>query len=263
LKKSLEAEIVLPQLEGLDLSGACHGELKGFESEKDVRIHVSGSSKLKGFLGARKAELGVDGASSIALSGRAQSAQLSAHGSSHLTLPEFVVKQGKLDLDGASNAEITVRSTDPFVAKVSGSSTLEANVDAADIDLNIHGASEAKLRGSARNAKIVVEGSSRVNSPDLAIDAKSIEIEAIGASSVVLKGSAESAVFKGTGVCHLTLNDLKCKTVEVTLSGASHASVAASGSLKYHLSSVSHLTYSGSPAKLEGEKTGGSHLSHK
>jgi hypothetical protein len=263
LKKPLEAEIVLPALAGVDLSGACQGELKGFESEKDVNIHVSGSSKLKGSLGAGKAELGAEGASSISLTGSAQRAQLSAHGSSHLTLPEFLIKQGGLKLDGASNADITVRSTAPFVAKVSGSSTLKGTVEATDVDLEIRGASQAALRGSARNAKIIVEGSSRLKSPELVFDAKSIELEATGASSAALKGTAETAVFKATGVCHLALEDLKCKSLDVTLSGASHASVAASGSLDYHISSVSHLTYSGDPAKLEGETTGGSHISHK
>ena len=118
-------------------------------------------------------------------------------------------------------------------------------------------------KGTAKNAKIAVEGSSRLNSPELKIDAKSIAIEATGASSATLKGTAESAVFKATGACHLALDDLKCKTVDVTLSGASHAEVAASTALEYHISSVSHLTYSGDPTKLEGEKTGGSHISHK
>jgi hypothetical protein len=119
------------------------------------------------------------------------------------------------------------------------------------------------LRGTAKNAKIAIEGSSRLDSPDLKIDAKSIALDATGASSATLKGTAESGVFKGTGVCHLALEDLKCKTVDVTLSGASHASVAASSSLDYHISSVSHLTYSGDPAKLDGEKTGASHISRK
>src|SRR5262249_45980035 len=116
LKKPLEAEIVLPELSGLGLSGACQGELKGFDSEKDVAISISGSSKLKGSLGTAKAKLGVSGASSISLTGAANVAQLAASGSSHLTLPEFVVKQGALDVSGASTAEITVRSTEPFVA---------------------------------------------------------------------------------------------------------------------------------------------------
>ena len=51
---------MLPVLAGLELSGACQGELKGFDSEKDVNIHVSGSSKLNGSLGTGKAILGVE-----------------------------------------------------------------------------------------------------------------------------------------------------------------------------------------------------------
>jgi hypothetical protein len=263
LKKPLEAEIVLPALAGLTLSGASEGELKGFDSENDVAIQISGSSKLKGSLGAGKAILSAGGASSLSLTGSAKSAQLTAEGSSHLALPEFIAKQGKLTLGGASTALITVRSAEPFVATVEDASTLKGSVEAADLDLKIHGASEATLRGSAKDAKIVVEGSSRLNSPGLVIDAKLIEIEAAGASSATLKGTAESAILKGEGACHLALEDLKCKTVDITLSGASHASIAASNSIKYDISSVSHLTYAGDPTKVEGHKTGASHLSHK
>ena len=69
LSKPLEAEIVLPTLAGLKLSGASEGILKGFDSEKDVEIELSGSSKLKGALGAEKTTLEVGGGSSISLTG--------------------------------------------------------------------------------------------------------------------------------------------------------------------------------------------------
>jgi Putative auto-transporter adhesin, head GIN domain len=173
------------------------------------------------------------------------------------------VKQCEVDLGGASRAEILVRSTAPFVAKVSGSSTLKGSVDSTDVNLDIRGASRAILRGRTKNAKIVLEGSSHLKSSDLAIEANSIDLEVSGASTAALKGSVESAVIKGTGSSHLELENLKSKTIEITLSGASHAKVAASGSLTYHLSSSSHLSYSGDPAKLDGESTGGSHLSHE
>lgn len=62
----------------------------------------------------------------------------------------------------------------------------------------MHGASQAILRGSAKNAKIVVKGSSRLNSPEFVIDAKSIQLDVSGASSAALKGSADSGVFKAT-----------------------------------------------------------------
>ena len=109
LKKAPEAEIVLPALAGLDLSGACQGELKGFDSEKDVEIHVSGSSKLDGSLGAGKAKLDVDGASSISLTGRCAISRAFGVRFQSPRLPEFLLKQCKLDLDGASTVEITIR----------------------------------------------------------------------------------------------------------------------------------------------------------
>jgi len=263
LRKPLEAQVVLPVLAGLELAGASAGELDGFDSEKDVAIHVSGSSSLKGSLGTAKAVIGLSGASTLALTGKAQRAELSAQGSSQLKLPEFLVRQCEVALGGASTGEIAVKSTAPFVAKVLGSSTLKGSIEATDIDLELRGASRAILRGSTKNAKIVVEGSSQLKSSDLAIDAQSINLEVSGASKAALKGRVESAVVRGTGSSHLDLEDLKSKSVEITLSGASHAKVAASGSLTYHLSSASQLNYSGDPTKLDGETSGGAHLSHE
>ena len=247
---------MLPALAGLELAGASAGELDGFDSEKDVAIHVSGSSVLKGSLGTAKAVIGLSGASTLALTGKAQRAELSAQGSSQLKLPEFLVRQCEVTLAGASTGDISVKSTAPFVAKVSGSSTLKGSVESSDIDLELRGASRAILRGSSKNAKIVVEGSSQLKSSDFAIDAQSINLEVLGASKAAIHGTVGSAVVKGTGSSHLDLEDLKSKSVEITLSGASHAKVAASGSLTYHLSSASQLNYSGDPTKLDGETTG-------
>jgi hypothetical protein len=205
----------------------------------------------------------VSGASSLSLTGGAQSAQLSASGSSQLKLPEFLVKQCEVDLGGASTGEILVKSTAPFVAKVSGSSTLKGSVDATDVNLDIRGASRAILRGSSKNAKIVLQGSSQLKSSDLAIEAQSIDLDVSGASKAALKGTVETAVIRGSGSSHLELENLKSKTVEITLSGASHAKVAAGSSLTYHLSSSSHLSYTGDPGKVGGEESGGSHVSHE
>jgi hypothetical protein len=263
LSKPLEAEIVLPALAGLELSSASQGDLKGFNSEKDVTIDLSDSSRLKGSLGAEKAILKIGGASSISLTGTAQSARISAEGSSHLTLPDFLIKQCELDLDGASTAEITLRSTAPFVAKLSGSSIFKGNLDASNIDLEAEGATRATLRGSGKSAKIRLKDSSHLESSELVLDAKTVELKVSGASSGALNGTSDSTVVEASGVSHLALDGLKTKTADVTLSGVSHAKVAVSSKLKYHISGVSHLTYTGDPSSVDGESSSGSHISHE
>ncbi len=55
-----------------------------------------------------------------------------------------------------------MRTSEPFAAKISGSSTFRGTVEAADLDLEAEGASRAILSGSAKSAKIVAEGASHL-----------------------------------------------------------------------------------------------------
>jgi serine/threonine protein kinase len=222
LKKAPEAEIVLPVLAGVDMSGATIGHLEGFDSEKEVSVHMTGASKLDGSLSSAKARLDTSGASSVTLTGGAQEAELSASGASHLVLGEFPLKQGKLELSGASTADIVVRTTAPFTATMSGASKLRGKLETAELTLKTDGASHVDLDGSAKRAKVSVSGTS-----------------------------------------HAQLDGVETETMNITVSGASHAKVAVSGSLDYDVSSVSQLTYKGSPAHVEGKRTGGSHVSHE
>ena len=162
LKKSPEAEIVLPVLAGVELSGASVGRLEGFDSEKDVAIDLSGASKLEGALAAAKVKVKVGGASHLSLTGKADSAELSSEGASHLKLAEFPLKQGKLDLSGAGTAEIVVRSAEPFVGEISGASKLRGTVEAAELDLKVSGASHVTLSGKAKTAKLDVSDASHL-----------------------------------------------------------------------------------------------------
>ena len=221
-EKSPEAEIVLPALARIELSGAAKGHLEGFDSEKDVAVHLSGASKLDGALSSVKAKLETSGASSLTLTGGAQEAELLGSGASHLVLSEFPVKQGKLDLSGASTAEIVVRSTAPFTATASGASKLRGKLETTELTLETEGACHVNMEGSAKRAKVAVSGAS-----------------------------------------HLQLDGVKTETMNITVSGASHAKVAVSESLDYDVSSVSHLTYKGNPAHVEGKRTGGSHVTHE
>ena len=152
LKNRLKAEITLPTLIGLDISGASRGTLKGFQSEKELKVKVSGSSGLEGSIGLETAEFAVDGASTLSLTGSAQAARLSAHGSSQLKLGDFLLKQCQIKLEGASSAEIMVKSEEPFNANVWGSSTLKGSLQTPKVGLSLAGASRATLEGKATDA---------------------------------------------------------------------------------------------------------------
>jgi serine/threonine-protein kinase len=261
LKSPLKAEIRLPTLVALDLDGASRATLKGFRSEKDLELTVSGASNLDGALGVENADFHVSGASSLTLDGSAKAARLSASGASRLKLGGFLLKQCAIELTGASSSQLTVRSALPFKAKLSGASHLSGSVEAKDVDLELSGASHVTLSGTGKDAKINLNGSSHLKMSDFSLNADRVSLLASGASSVNLQGKAEAAMLEANGVSHLDLAGLVVKAADVKLSGISQAAVDVRGRLNYDLSSGSRLKYLGDPSTVKGTKSGGSTIS--
>jgi serine/threonine-protein kinase len=261
LKSPLKAEMTLPVLDSLDLSGASKTTFKGFKSDKAFKLKLSGASEAGGTIDAGSADFQISGASSAVVTGSAKDARLSVHGASRLKLTEFLLKKCQVELSGASNAGITVNSDQPFTARLSGASVLNGFVEASDLDLALDGASTVTLRGNAKNAKLSLEGASNLKLSELPLDGNQLIVSATGSSSVKLKGKSRAAVLEATGASHLDLDGLVIDVADVKLSGASHAKVDVRVSLKYDLSSVSSLKYSGNPTKLDGKKSGGATIS--
>ena len=178
-----------PALVGLDISGASRGTLKGFQSERELSLKISGSSELVGGIAIENGDFKIDGASSLSLVGSAQAVHLSGEGSSHLKLGEFLLKQGQIDLEGASTAQITVKSDALFKAKLSGASTLKGSIQAKEIALELDGASQANLDGKVNDAKIHARARSSLKLPGLVL--QNAEIKLSGASHATVDASGK------------------------------------------------------------------------
>jgi hypothetical protein len=196
------------------------------------------------------------------MTGSARAGHLLVQGASRLKLADFLLNQCQLELDGASNASVQVKSDQPFKAKLDGASTLSGLVDATDLELTVDGSSTANLRGSAKNAKLSADGASQLKLSELSLDANQMIVAANGTSSVKLAGKCRAAALQADGASHLDLAGLVIDGADVKLSGVSHAKVDVRASLKYDVSSVSSLKYSGNPSKLDGKKSGGATISH-
>jgi hypothetical protein len=141
---TLRAEITMPELHELDLSGATSGTVDGFSSSHalvltisgassldivdvsagDVEIDLSGASNLNGGLtGSGNAQFSVSGASSIELAGAANDLLLDASGASVVDLSDFPTHNVDVDLSGASRG--TVNLDGRLDADLSGGSNLK------------------------------------------------------------------------------------------------------------------------------------------
>ena len=160
--KTLKAEITMPALYGLLLSGASKGTITGFKSTHDFRLGVSGASSLEtvdiavgdaefqvsgasrvsGNMTADDAEFEVSGASSIELSGSADSVILEASGAIRVDLADFALDDADVELSGASEATINVKGR--LDTALSGASRLYFYGNPTMGDTSVSGASTIK-----------------------------------------------------------------------------------------------------------------------
>jgi hypothetical protein len=103
---TLEAEVTMPELIGLDISGASRATITGFKSTEELILDISGSSSLRGDIESGDASLNLSGSSDANLTGSAGNLTLDASGSSDVDLSDFPVADAKIDASGASTVTV-------------------------------------------------------------------------------------------------------------------------------------------------------------
>ena len=140
---TLQAEVTMPELTGLDMSGASHVTITGFKSAQALVVDASGSSHLQGGIEADTVSFSLGGSSEVILTGSAQNLIMEeASGSSVVDLTDFPVVDasvkaggksqvtvnvsGRLDVDASNSANVYYLG-DPTLGTIdtSGSATVE------------------------------------------------------------------------------------------------------------------------------------------
>jgi hypothetical protein len=117
---TMEAEITMPELLDLDLSGNSDANVSGFESTKSLVVNLSGNSGLLGDIQVGDARFDVSGNSSVTVTGSAGGLSVDASGSSEVDLTDFPASDGTVNVSGAST--VTVNLSGRLDADASGSS---------------------------------------------------------------------------------------------------------------------------------------------
>lgn len=119
----LEAKVTMPELVGVDGSGAASVTISGFESGRALNAQVSGASSLRGDIMAGDLTADVSGASTLVLEGSGDNGNLDASGASTIDLSSFPLKDANVMASGASR--VTVDARGRLNADASGASTIE------------------------------------------------------------------------------------------------------------------------------------------
>jgi len=154
-----------PALSELNISGASHGKIENFHSDKDLSITLSGASHMESRnVSAGKLELKVtgasglsgdmktagdsrmetSGASGIELSGTGTNVVMKVNGASKALLGQFPLQNADLEISGASNVTINVNGK--LDANVSGASNLVWSGTPIMGDIQTSGASSLRRK---------------------------------------------------------------------------------------------------------------------
>jgi len=103
---TMQAEVTMPELTGVELSGASHATLTGFKSTKALEVDLSGASSLRGDIEAGNVRFDLSGASDVTLTGSGRDVAIDASGASEVDLAGFPMDDADVDLSGASEATV-------------------------------------------------------------------------------------------------------------------------------------------------------------
>jgi hypothetical protein len=140
---TMEAEIAMPALVGLNLSGASQGVISGFKSERPLELEVSGASAIRGDIESGDVTAGISGASSLQLDGRGSDLKLNVSGASRADLAGFRVRDADVEVSGASSARVA---------------------PSGRLDVEASGASRVYYLGNPTMGRVEVSGGSVVES---------------------------------------------------------------------------------------------------
>jgi ABC-type ATPase involved in cell division len=136
-----QAEVTMPELTGLELSGGSHATITGFESAQALVVDASGASHLQGDIKAGDASFDLSGGSEVILTGSAQNVMIEAEGSSEVDLAGFLVVDANVNLNGGSEATVN---------------------PGGRLDVDASGASHVTYLGSPTLGKMDTSGSSSI-----------------------------------------------------------------------------------------------------
>jgi hypothetical protein len=108
---TLEADITMPDIQSLRMSGGSDGTIEGFNSERSLSVDLSGGSELVGEVGAGDFELSISGGSELELHGSADDLSIKGSGGSGFDLSGMNAEDATVSLSGGSTATINVNGS--------------------------------------------------------------------------------------------------------------------------------------------------------
>ena len=139
---TLEAEVTMPTLVGLDLSSGSHVTVTGFKSSDDFDADLSSGSHLRGDIEAGDVKFDLSSGSGMTLSGSAQDMMLDASSGGQIDLGDFSVVDADVGMSSGGRATVNVSGRLDADASSGSHVTYVGNPTLRDIDTSSGGSVE-------------------------------------------------------------------------------------------------------------------------
>jgi len=139
---TLRADVTVPALRGLSLSGGTQATMSGFRSADDFTLDASGGSSLTGDIDAGNVTITASGGSRVTLRGAGQALRIDASGGSPSDLGDFTCTDATVTLSGGSKTTINASGR---------------------LDADLSGGSSLNYRGSPTLGRVNSSGGSQIN----------------------------------------------------------------------------------------------------
>ena len=139
-KDRVKVYILMPELEHLDVSGACEGKVRNF-TNSDISFDIVGASEVWADISPEYLGADLSGASELILVGEASELEVDLNGASKLDAFSFRVDDADVSVSGASSAKVYAK--EELVADASGASTVRYR-GSASVSSDSNGLSSVK-----------------------------------------------------------------------------------------------------------------------
>jgi hypothetical protein len=151
-------------------------------------------------------------------------------------------------------AQTKITSTSHLSLDVSGSGSLTADVEAADVDADVSGSGEINLKGKCKSFSADVSGSGRVK-VDATVAGKA-DFEISGSGQVLASGTADEVKAEIAGSGKILGASLVTNVCRVDISGSGDVEITVNKELDADITGSGTVLYKGNPARVNSDATG-------
>lgn len=161
-----------------------------------------------------------------------------------------------MSVSGSGNliAQTKITSSGNMNLNVSGSGSLTAEIEAADLDSDVSGSGEISIKGKFKSVSADVSGSGKVSVNGTIAGKADFEIS--GSGKVEASGSAESFSADISGSGKVLGANLVTNTAKIDITGSGDVEITVNKELDADISGSGTVLYKGNPAHVNGNASG-------